>query len=54
VAIKYGHPMTFEQLRAEARLCSKKRLKAIYQEAAEEVMREITALRYGADCERFP
>src|SRR5580704_13843760 len=32
VAVKYGAPMRFEKLRAEAKGCSKDRLKEIYQE----------------------
>src|SRR5438045_6955042 len=34
VAVKYGRPMQFEQLRQEARTCSKPRLKAIYQQVS--------------------
>jgi 1-acyl-sn-glycerol-3-phosphate acyltransferase len=54
VAVKYGHPINFEPLRAEARDCSKDRLKAIYQQASEEIMRSIAALRFGEDVDRFP
>lgn len=54
VAVKYGPPMQFEHLRAEARNCSKERLKAIYQEASEEIMRAIAALKFGEDLDRFP
>src|SRR5882757_9887007 len=32
VSVKYGRPMHFEQLRAEAKTCTKQRLKEIYQE----------------------
>src|SRR5438045_2338048 len=34
VTVKYGQPMRFEALRAEAKTCSKARLKEIYQEIA--------------------
>jgi 1-acyl-sn-glycerol-3-phosphate acyltransferase len=54
VSVKYGHPMSFEQLRAEARVCTKDRLKAIYQQASNEIMRAIAALRPGEDVARFP
>jgi hypothetical protein len=37
--------MRFEKLRAEARECSKERLKQIYQEIADEIMAAIAALR---------
>lgn len=54
VSVKYGLPMDFEKLRAEARGCSKDRLKEIYQEASEEIMRAIAALRPGEDVTTFP
>jgi 1-acyl-sn-glycerol-3-phosphate acyltransferase len=41
VSIKYGRPMQFEKLRAEAKDCTKARLKEIYQEIADELMAEI-------------
>ncbi len=41
VAVKYGEPMEFKELRAEAKTCSKDRLKEIYQEVADELMRQI-------------
>lgn len=44
VAVKYGRPMLFEQLRAEAQTCSKPRLKEIYQQVADEIMAEIAKL----------
>src|SRR6266851_7508284 len=44
VAVKYGQPMGFEQLRAEAKECSKTRIKEIYQQVAEEIMAEIAKL----------
>jgi 1-acyl-sn-glycerol-3-phosphate acyltransferase len=54
VAVKYGQPMKFERLRAEAQDCPKERLKALYQEASDEIMRAIGALRFGEDRNRFP
>lgn len=49
VAVKYGQPMMFEPLRAEARTCSKPRLKEIYQQVADEIMAEIAKLEPGED-----
>jgi 1-acyl-sn-glycerol-3-phosphate acyltransferase len=54
VAVKYGRPMWFKELRAEARTCSKQRLKDIYQQVADELMAEIARLGPYADKERFP
>ncbi len=45
VTVRYGVPMMFEKLRAEAKECSKDRLKEIYQEIANEIMAAIAALR---------
>jgi len=44
LAVHYGEPMRFEALRAEARTCTKPRLKEIYQQVAEEIMGEIGRL----------
>ena len=44
VAVKYGNPMEFKVLRAEAKTCSKPRLKEIYQEIADEIMAAIAKL----------
>jgi 1-acyl-sn-glycerol-3-phosphate acyltransferase len=44
VAVKYGEPMRFDKLRAEAKNCSKPRLKEIYQEVADEIMTAIAKL----------
>ncbi len=44
VAVKYGQPMRFEQLRAEARVCAKPRLKEIYQQVADEILGAIAKL----------
>jgi 1-acyl-sn-glycerol-3-phosphate acyltransferase len=45
ITVRYGEPMRFEKLRAEARECSKERLKAIYQQIADEIMAAIAALQ---------
>ena len=44
LTIKYGRPLQFEKLRAEARDCPKARLKEIYQEIADEIMAEIAKM----------
>lgn len=44
VAVKYGQPILFEKLRAEAKVCTKARLKEIYQQVADEIMGEISEL----------
>jgi len=44
VAIKYGQPLDFEALRAEARTCAKPRLREVYQQVAHEIMAAIAAL----------
>lgn len=44
VAVKYGQPLYFEQLRAEAKDCSKARLKEIYQQVADDIMAAIAKL----------
>jgi len=44
VAVKYGRPMKFETLRAEAKNCTKTRLKEIYQQIANEIMVAIAKL----------
>lgn len=54
VIVKYGRPMLFEQLRAEATTCSKQRLKEIYQEIANQIMEHIAALEPCEDRESFP
>lgn len=45
VAIKYGKPMDFAELRAEAKTCSKLRLKEIYQQVADDIMAAISRLQ---------
>ena len=54
IAVKYGQPIDFSALRAEAKVCSKPRLKEIYQEVADRIMAEIAALQPHADKRRFP
>ena len=49
VAVKYGRPMLFEALRAEAKHCTKARLKEIYQEVANEIMAAIAKLEARED-----
>jgi len=49
IAVKYGRPMFFEKLRAEAKICPKPRLKAIYQEIADEIMAAIAKLEPRED-----
>lgn len=53
VAIKYGKPMLFAELRAEAKTCSKARLKEIYQQVADEIMAAISKLEPCEDKETF-
>jgi len=54
VAVKYGQPMTFDELRAEAKSCSKARLKEIYQQVADELMAAIARLEPHEDKAQFP
>ena len=49
VRVKYGQPMRFEKLRAEAKTCDKPRLKEIYQQVADEIMVEIAKLEARRD-----
>ncbi|PYK61730.1 MAG: 1-acyl-sn-glycerol-3-phosphate acyltransferase [Verrucomicrobia bacterium] len=49
VSVKYGQPMLFEKLRAEAKTCSKPRLKEIHRQIAGEIMEAIAKLEPGAD-----
>src|SRR4051812_1711053 len=49
IAAKYGVPMSFEDLRVEAKTCAKPRLKQIYQEVADQVMEAIAKLEPRAD-----
>ncbi len=54
IMAKYGQPMYFAELRAEARTCTKPRLKAIYQEVADQIMAAIAKLQPCEDKEEFP
>jgi 1-acyl-sn-glycerol-3-phosphate acyltransferase len=49
VEVKFGAPILFEKLRAEAKACPKPRLKQIYQEVADEIMASIARLEPFAD-----
>ena len=49
LVVTFGQPMWFEQLRAEAKGCSKARLKEIYQQIADEIMTAIAKLEPGLD-----
>lgn len=44
VMVKYGRPLDFATLRAEAKTCAKPRLKEIYQQVADEIMAAIAKL----------
>jgi 1-acyl-sn-glycerol-3-phosphate acyltransferase len=54
VTIKFGRPLPFAELRAEAKTCSKSRLKVIYQEVADEIMAAIGRLEPCEDVDQFP
>lgn len=54
VGVKYGLPIDFSALRAEAKTCPKPRLKEIYQEVADRIMAEIAALKPETDRRSFP
>jgi 1-acyl-sn-glycerol-3-phosphate acyltransferase len=54
LAVKYGLPLYFLGLRAEARICSKTRLKEIYQQVANEILSAIFDLQPCKDVDRFP
>jgi 1-acyl-sn-glycerol-3-phosphate acyltransferase len=49
VTVKFGEPMRFEKLRAEAKNCSRTRLKEIYREIADEIMAAIAKLEPRED-----
>jgi 1-acyl-sn-glycerol-3-phosphate acyltransferase len=49
VTVKFGRPMYFEALRAEAEHCSRDRLKEIYHVVTEELMGEISRLQPHPD-----
>jgi 1-acyl-sn-glycerol-3-phosphate acyltransferase len=54
VAVKYGEPMHFEQLRTEARTASKARVREIYQKVADDILRAIARLEPCEDKASFP
>jgi 1-acyl-sn-glycerol-3-phosphate acyltransferase len=54
IAVKYGRPIDFSALRAEAKICTKPRLKQIYQEVANRIMAEIAALQPHSEKRTFP
>ncbi len=54
LAITFGRPLQFEQLRAEAKQAAKGRLKEIYQEAADAIMNAISELEPCREVRRFP
>ncbi len=45
VAIKFGHATDFRQLRERARTCPRPRIREIYQQVADEIMRAIAELK---------
>ena len=49
IAVKYGEPLLFADLRAEAKTCPKPRLKEIYQQIADEIMAAIAKLEPRED-----
>lgn len=44
LTVKYGRPLLFQAMRSEAAICSKQRVKEIYQRVADEIMAEIARL----------
>jgi 1-acyl-sn-glycerol-3-phosphate acyltransferase len=49
LTVKFGVPLRFENLRAEAKHCSRERLKEIYQQIADEIMAAIARLEPRED-----
>ena len=49
IAVKYGEPLLFADLRAEAKTCPKPRLKEIYQQIADGIMAAIAKLEPRED-----
>ena len=49
LTVKYGRPLFFEAWRAEAKTCSKQRVKEIYQQVADEIMAAIAQLQPNED-----
>ena len=54
VVVKFGPPMDFAASRAEAKHCSKARLKEIYQQVANEILAAIAGLQPCEDKAGFP
>jgi hypothetical protein len=54
LTVKFGMPMDFAALRAEAKSCSKARLKEIYQQVADDIMAAIARLEPCEDKAQFP
>ena len=54
VMVKFGEPLRFERLRAEAKTATKARLKEIYQQVADEIMAAIARLEPYEDKTEFP
>lgn len=54
IAVKYGRPIDFAKLRAEAKVCTKIRLKEIYQQIADEIMAAIAKLEPCEEKDTFP
>ncbi len=53
VVLKFGNPIDFSAARAEAKVCSKPRLKQLYQEVADKIMDEIDRLEPWEDVDHF-
>jgi 1-acyl-sn-glycerol-3-phosphate acyltransferase len=49
VAVIFGKPLWFKDLRAESQACTKVRLKEIYQQIADQIMAAIAELQPGTD-----
>jgi 1-acyl-sn-glycerol-3-phosphate acyltransferase len=52
--VKYGEPLDVAGVRAEAKHCSKERLRTIYQQVADEIMFRIARLEPCVDKSSFP
>lgn len=53
VQIKMGQPIWLRELRAESKTANKERVKEIYQEAADQIMKAIEELTPNTDCQKF-
>jgi 1-acyl-sn-glycerol-3-phosphate acyltransferase len=54
VIVKFGQPMQFDALRAEAQTCSKTRLKELYQQVSDDIMAAIAKLAPCDEKQSFP